>query len=81
MFALIQSKNYVSNKGKSVGRYQYGTHPTRIGLNEKMTVHFGCKATKKINSQEIMYQNGRFLLRLSVTHTSNGNCNNSILIL
>ena len=47
MFALIQSKNYVSNKGKSVGRYQYGTHPTRIGLNEKMTVHFGCKATKK----------------------------------
>ena len=33
MFALIQSENHASNKGKTAGRYQFDTHPTRIGLN------------------------------------------------
>ena len=32
MFALIQSKNHASNKGKTAGRYQFDTHPTEIGL-------------------------------------------------
>ena len=32
MFALIQSKNHASSKGKTVGRYQFDTHPTGIGL-------------------------------------------------
>ena len=32
MVALIQSKNHASNKGKTAGRYQFDTHPTRIGL-------------------------------------------------
>ena len=34
MFALIQSKNHASNKGKTAGRYQFDTHPTGIGLNQ-----------------------------------------------
>jgi len=35
MFALIQSENHASNKGKTTGRYQFDTHPTgsRIGLS------------------------------------------------
>ena len=36
MFALIQSKNHASNKGKTVGRYQFDTHPTGIGLNDNL---------------------------------------------
>ena len=32
MFALIQSENNASNKGKMAGRYQFDTHPTGIGL-------------------------------------------------
>ena len=32
MFALIQSENHASNKGKTAGRYQFDTHPTGIGL-------------------------------------------------
>ena len=31
MFALIQSENHASNKGKTAGRYQFDTHPTGIG--------------------------------------------------
>ena len=38
MFALIQSKTHVSNKGKTAGRYQFDTHPTGIGLNRCCTV-------------------------------------------
>ena len=34
MVALIQSKNHAANKGKTAGRYQFDTHPTRIGLNK-----------------------------------------------
>ena len=33
MFVLIQSENHASKKGKMAGRYQFYTHPTRIGLN------------------------------------------------
>ena len=33
MFALIQSKNHASNKGKTVGGYQFDTCLTGIGLN------------------------------------------------
>jgi len=32
MFALIQIENHASNKGKTEGRYQFDSHPTRIGL-------------------------------------------------
>ena len=32
MFALIQSENPASNKGKTAGRYQFDTHLTGIGL-------------------------------------------------
>ena len=32
MVALIQNENHASNKGKTAGRYQFDTHPTRIGL-------------------------------------------------
>ena len=41
MFALIQSKNHASNKGKRVGRYQFDTHPTGIGLMEKYAFMHG----------------------------------------
>ena len=37
MFALIQSSNHASNKGKTAGRYQFETHPTGIGLRKKIT--------------------------------------------
>jgi len=33
MVALIHGENHASNKGKTAGRYQFDTHPTRIGLN------------------------------------------------
>ena len=33
MVALIQSENHDTNKGKTAGRYQFDTHPTRIGLD------------------------------------------------
>ena len=33
MVALIQSENHAANKGKTAGRYQFDTHPTRIGLD------------------------------------------------
>ena len=33
MFALIQSENHASNKGKTAGRYQFDTNLTGIGLN------------------------------------------------
>ena len=32
MFALIQSENHASNKGKTAGRYQFDTNPNGIGL-------------------------------------------------
>ena len=32
MVALIQRENHVANKWKTAGRYQFDTHPTRIGL-------------------------------------------------
>ena len=35
MFALIQSKNHASNKGKMAGRYQFDTHLTEIGLKTR----------------------------------------------
>ena len=41
MVALIQSENHAANKGKTAGRYQFDTHPTRIGLtnpNEKESI-------------------------------------------
>ena len=31
MFALIQSENHATNKGKTAGRYKFDTHPTGIG--------------------------------------------------
>ena len=39
MVALIQSENHAANKGKTAGRYQFDTHPTRIGLTEDYTHH------------------------------------------
>ena len=35
MFALIQSKNHASNKGKMAGGIQFDTHLTGIGLIEE----------------------------------------------
>ena len=36
MVALVQSKNHASiNKGKTVGRYQFDTHLTEIGLKTR----------------------------------------------
>ena len=32
MFALIQSENHASNKGQTVGRFQFDTQPIGIGL-------------------------------------------------
>ena len=31
--ALIQSENHAANKEKTAGKYQFDTHPTRIGLS------------------------------------------------
>ena len=31
MVSLIQRENHAANKGKMAGRYQFDTHPTRIG--------------------------------------------------
>ena len=42
MFALIQSENHASNKGKTAGRCQFDTHPTGIGLIEGLTVVKHC---------------------------------------
>ena len=42
MVALIQSKNHASNKGKMVGRYQFDTHLTRIGLMNQRQRKNGC---------------------------------------
>ena len=41
MFALIQSENHASNKGKTAGRYQFDTHPTGIGLS--VICHWNCQ--------------------------------------
>ena len=30
---VFLSKNHATNKGKTVGRYQFDTHPTGIGLS------------------------------------------------
>ena len=35
MVTRIQSKNQAENKGKTAGRYQFDTHPTRKGLKGK----------------------------------------------
>ena len=40
MFALIQSENHASKKGKTAGRYQFDTHLTGIGLNTKIEIKF-----------------------------------------
>ena len=42
MFALIQSENHASNKGKTAGRYQFDTHPTGIGLREEFDLINKC---------------------------------------
>ena len=39
MVALIQSKNHAAIKGKTAGRYQFDTHPTRIGLIIDLTYY------------------------------------------
>ena len=50
MFALIQSENHASNKGKTAGRYQFDTHPTGIGLKTGLFVSnlFPCERWIKI---------------------------------
>ena len=51
MFALIQSKNHASNKGKTAGRYQFDTHPTGIGLKGSQildTYTVGCNSWNDI---------------------------------
>jgi len=40
MVDLIHRKNHVANKGKTVGRYQFDTHPTGIGLNRSVGLPF-----------------------------------------
>ena len=44
MFALIQSENHASNKGKMTGRYQFDTHLKGIGLTVKDTLHYTSSA-------------------------------------
>ena len=46
MFALIQSKNHASKKGKRAGRYKFDTHPTRIGLKKTYFLPYGGSLTE-----------------------------------
>ena len=53
MFALIQSENHASNKGKTAGRYQFDTHPAGIGLNsEHPKLEKLIKSTKNVPKTE-----------------------------